>query len=106
MRIVGIDPGLNTTGYGIIDDGQKRFRLLEAGIIQTSAQKPIQERLKKIYLGVNELIKRFVCKENTTLVRKKKDRSAIAKDTVRADDRRAMVLIEETVNIFWLKKSE
>ena len=48
----------------------------------------------------NELIKRFVCKENTTLVRKKKDRSVIAKDTVRADDRRAMVLIEETVNIF------
>ncbi len=59
MRILGIDPGLDTCGYGIIEEEQKEFRLLEAGIIQTSSQKPIQERLKKIYRGVNELIKRF-----------------------------------------------
>ena len=59
MRILGIDPGLDTTGYGIIDDYEGGFRLLEAGIIETSSKSPIQERLKKIYRGINESIKRF-----------------------------------------------
>ena len=59
MRILGIDPGLDTTGYGIIEDNKGIFKLLEAGIIKTSAGQPIQNRVKKIYRGVNELIKKF-----------------------------------------------
>jgi len=59
MRILGIDPGLDTTGYGIIEESKDRFKLIEAGLIQTSPSKPIQDRLKKIHLGVNELIKKF-----------------------------------------------
>jgi crossover junction endodeoxyribonuclease RuvC len=59
MRILGIDPGLDATGYGIIDEGDNSFMLLEAGIIKTSQKRPIEERLKKIYRAVNELIKRF-----------------------------------------------
>ena len=59
MRILGIDPGLGTTGYGIIDAEKDKFRLLEAGVIQTSSKNSIQERLKKIYRGINELIQKF-----------------------------------------------
>lgn len=54
MRILGIDPGLGTTGYGIIED--RGFKLIEAGIIKTQANTPIQARLKKIFDAVSEII--------------------------------------------------
>ena len=47
MRILGIDPGLGTTGYGLIDGGS--FTLIEAGVIRTKAKAPIQERITKIF---------------------------------------------------------
>lgn len=59
MRILGIDPGVGITGYGIIDDDKDKFRLLEAGVIKTSRARPLEQRLKKIYRGVSELIKRY-----------------------------------------------
>lgn len=55
MRILGIDPGLGTTGYGIIED--RTFKLIEAGIIKTQANIPIQSRLKKIFDSLTEIIK-------------------------------------------------
>ncbi|MBI4974300.1 MAG: crossover junction endodeoxyribonuclease RuvC [Candidatus Omnitrophica bacterium] len=54
MRILGIDPGLNITGYGIIDG--KTLKLIEAGIIKTVPKTPIKDRLKKIYDSVSEII--------------------------------------------------
>ncbi len=54
MRILGIDPGLNTTGYGIIEDGT--FKLVEAGIIKTRANTPIQDRINKIFDEISVLI--------------------------------------------------
>ncbi|MBI4335911.1 MAG: crossover junction endodeoxyribonuclease RuvC [Candidatus Omnitrophica bacterium] len=59
MRILGIDPGLDTIGYGVIDDDREAFDLLEAGVIKTSPKQPIETRLKKIYRGVTELINRY-----------------------------------------------
>jgi crossover junction endodeoxyribonuclease RuvC len=47
MRILGIDPGLGTTGYGIIDGDT--FKLIEAGVIRTRSKTPIQDRIKKIF---------------------------------------------------------
>ena len=55
MRILGIDPGLRTTGYGIIEE--RTFKLIEAGIIKTHANTPIQSRLKKIFDSITEIIK-------------------------------------------------
>ncbi|MBF0494788.1 MAG: crossover junction endodeoxyribonuclease RuvC, partial [Candidatus Omnitrophica bacterium] len=38
MRILGIDPGLVRTGYGLIEaDGPERMRIVEAGVIRTDA---------------------------------------------------------------------
>lgn len=54
MRILGIDPGLGTTGYGIIED--RNFKLVEAGIIKTQPSTPIQTRLKKIFDALTEII--------------------------------------------------
>lgn len=54
MRILGIDPGLRITGYGIIDD--KNFKLIEAGVIKTQSNTPIQNRLKKIFESLCEII--------------------------------------------------
>lgn len=57
MRILGIDPGLNTTGYGIID-GEK-FAMVEAGIIKTRPNTPIQERVSRIFNGISDIIREY-----------------------------------------------
>lgn len=54
MRVLGVDPGLNVTGYGIIDD--RTFTVVEAGIIKTRARRPIQERLDEIFASVSAVI--------------------------------------------------
>ena len=54
-RILGIDPGLNTTGYAVLEAGSTGPRLLEAGIIKSSegsATGEMADRLKSIYDGV------------------------------------------------------
>jgi crossover junction endodeoxyribonuclease RuvC len=49
MRILGIDPGSGSTGYGIIDtDGSKHTAIL-FGAISTNARQPFHERLLKIH---------------------------------------------------------
>ena len=59
MRILGIDPGLNVTGYGLVEDKGSRVRLIEAGIVRTSAERPIQDRLRKIYDSLSEVIEEY-----------------------------------------------
>lgn len=63
-RVLGIDPGLNTTGYGVIEfdnhqPGFGRGRILEAGIVKSKAAASIESRLREIYTGVNEVIHSF-----------------------------------------------
>ena len=54
MRILGIDPGLGTTGYGVIDGDS--FRVIEAGVIKTRSKTPVQERIKKIFDEISGII--------------------------------------------------
>jgi crossover junction endodeoxyribonuclease RuvC len=56
MRILGIDPALTVTGYGVIDLNKNRLSLLEAGIVKTSARQNLTKRLNKIYQAVVKLI--------------------------------------------------
>jgi crossover junction endodeoxyribonuclease RuvC len=56
MRILGIDPALTISGYGVIDNLKNRLALVEAGIIRTSPGQPLTERLKKIHRGMAKLI--------------------------------------------------
>ena len=55
-RILGIDPGLNTTGYGVIDVEGGKVRLCEAGIVRSRAKASIQSRLDEIFTGIQEVI--------------------------------------------------
>ena len=57
MIILGIDPGLATLGYGVIETlpGDRR-RLLQFGTLNTKAGEPIPQRLRAIYRGMNQLL--------------------------------------------------
>ena len=56
MIIIGIDPALAVTGYGVIQVKNKSLALIEAGVIQTTNKEATPERLEKIYRGVLKLI--------------------------------------------------
>ncbi|MDD5130642.1 MAG: crossover junction endodeoxyribonuclease RuvC [Candidatus Omnitrophica bacterium] len=56
MIIVGIDPALAVSGYGVIQVGKTSLALIEAGIIKTTANDSVPERLNKIYQGILKLI--------------------------------------------------
>lgn len=59
MRIIGIDPGLATIGFAILDvDGGKR-KLIDCGIIKTSPALSITERLCEIYKDMKALITEY-----------------------------------------------
>lgn len=56
MRILGVDPALSVTGYGLIDTGKNRLTLLAQGVILTSAKQSLPERLNRIYVAIAKLI--------------------------------------------------
>jgi crossover junction endodeoxyribonuclease RuvC len=55
-RILGIDPGLNVTGYGVLETAGGGLRLCEAGIVESKARDSLPSRLAAIYHGVAEVI--------------------------------------------------
>jgi crossover junction endodeoxyribonuclease RuvC len=62
VRILGIDPGLNTTGYAVITDLHGRPKMLEAGIVKSAERRSpadMARRLKALYDGVLEVIDQF-----------------------------------------------
>lgn len=59
MIILGIDPGLSATGYGVVERRGSRVRLLGFGEISTSPRDPLSVRIDKIYSEVGELIDRY-----------------------------------------------
>ncbi len=62
MRILGIDPGLRTTGFGVIEAEGQRLAYVASGTITTGAVpvRPLPERLKAIFDGVREITSRYV----------------------------------------------
>jgi len=56
---LGIDPGIATTGYGVIQSSDGRSHRLDSGIISTSKTRDPEERLSTIYNQVSILIKKF-----------------------------------------------
>ncbi len=57
MRVLGVDPGLATTGYAVLEARGDRIRVLEAGVIRTSPEDPLPERLRTIYEDARRLIR-------------------------------------------------
>jgi crossover junction endodeoxyribonuclease RuvC len=56
MRILGIDPALRTTGYGVIESSRTRVRLVEAGIVSPRTSGTLEERLRELHAGISEVI--------------------------------------------------
>ena len=59
MRILGIDPGYATIGFGIIETEGSRYRLLQCGVITTPAHTILASRLDQIYQDLRQLIDAF-----------------------------------------------
>lgn len=59
-RVLGIDPGLNVTGYAVVDPGARAARIIEAGVIRPgSASIELGQRLDVLYQGVLEVLDAF-----------------------------------------------
>ena len=56
MVILGIDPGLATLGYGVIEVEGDRRRLIQFGTLTTPAGQPMPQRLRAIFQGMNQLM--------------------------------------------------
>jgi crossover junction endodeoxyribonuclease RuvC len=56
MIILGIDPGLRTTGFGVIEKQGNRLRYIASGTIKTGTEGALPPRLKVILGGVSEII--------------------------------------------------
>lgn len=59
MLILGIDPGLASTGWGIIDSDGTRFRLISYGCIETDSKQNHSLRLLEIYNKILAVINEF-----------------------------------------------
>lgn len=57
MRILGIDPGLQITGYGVVDYQTLKPRLIDGGVIRLSAKSPLADRLVELETELLALIK-------------------------------------------------
>lgn len=58
-RVMGIDPGLANTGFGVVDYSEGKFRLVSYGVISTTKEMPHEERLLTIYEKLSQVIDEF-----------------------------------------------
>ena len=67
MRILGIDPGLQTTGFGVIDVQGQQLRYVASGTIRTTALAlgDLPGRLKILFDGITEVVARYQPDQST-----------------------------------------
>ena len=58
-RVLGLDPGTATTGFGLVEESDNSLKAVEYGVILTPANLPMPQRLRLIFLRVSELLERF-----------------------------------------------
>lgn len=56
MRILGVDPGLQITGWGIVEMNRSQPEVVEAGVVRTIPTAPLEARLREIYSGIIQVI--------------------------------------------------
>ena len=59
MRVLGIDPGIARTGWGVVEVKSSKLKVKSYGCIETSSRDDVQDRLKKIHSEVLKLIKKY-----------------------------------------------
>ncbi len=56
-RILGVDPGLRTTGYGAIEADASGLRLIEGGVLRPDPEQPLERRLVQLHDGMLEVVR-------------------------------------------------
>lgn len=59
MRTLGIDPGIATVGFGVVDSEKNKQSLVRCGVITTPAGTSLSSRLDRIFSDIEELIRMF-----------------------------------------------
>lgn len=59
MIIMGVDPGTAITGYGVIEYVGNKFNLLEYGVVRSSKEIAVAERLQIVFNGINQIIDKY-----------------------------------------------
>lgn len=59
MRVLGIDPGIAITGYGLVEDRAGDLEALAYGDIRTPAEEPLPQRLRRLYEAMRVLLQRY-----------------------------------------------
>ena len=59
MRVMGIDPGSNCTGYGIVEEHKGKLQVVHWGSVKIKARQPFAKRLKTIYDELALVIEEF-----------------------------------------------
>ena len=56
MRLLGLDPGLQKTGWGIVESRGTRLTHIANGVVKSSPKKSLAERLVELHDGITEVI--------------------------------------------------
>ncbi len=59
MIVLGIDPGMKVTGYGLVESSERGLVLLEAGEIRSKPSHPLEQRLAELYQGMKDIVTEF-----------------------------------------------
>ena len=59
MRVLGIDPGSETLGWGVVEGSGLKYSPVEFGTVKSSPREAFSKRLAKIYAGVSEVVEKF-----------------------------------------------
>ncbi|HJZ42753.1 MAG TPA: crossover junction endodeoxyribonuclease RuvC [Hyphomicrobiaceae bacterium] len=59
IRIIGIDPGLRRTGWGIVEADGLRLSYVASGLVTSDAADDLAYRLRELYLGLVDVLARF-----------------------------------------------
>jgi crossover junction endodeoxyribonuclease RuvC len=59
IRILGLDPGLRLTGYGVIDYSPRKSALIDGGVIRLDVKAPLPERLVELEKELDLLLKEY-----------------------------------------------
>lgn len=57
-RVLGIDPGIASMGYGLIEDNDGSLRAIEYGCLHTQAEQVVAQRLRTLYWNLIGLMER------------------------------------------------
>ena len=59
MRLIGLDPGLRNTGWGVIESAGSRLTFVACGVVQSDAALSLAERLCQLFDGVSAVIREW-----------------------------------------------